>query len=693
MTTEIAIPPSSIGRMMSQKMKKFEALEAKIRDVTEGEFDDLLKRIDDPLHEAIAGVAVIGQVKAGKTSLLNGFMGKQEFLPSDVNPWTAVVTNMYFGKPGGPHEGARFLFFDDEQWKKFSSRDGRLAELANSIPGGAYDMEDIVAEVNQMRERAELRLGDQFHQLLGKAHKFSTASTDVLARYICAGDDPEQLVKNPVMGRFADITREANVYFGTERFGYPLRLIDTPGLNDPLLIREEITLQCLEDSDIFVLVLSAHQAFTSSDLYLLRVLNALRLDRLVIFVNRVDELTNPSADIPDILKHIRGMLAKENPEASIPVLFGSAVWAEYATGGDVEFDSEKATYFAKGRTKDITAATDAFGSEERAKAWVASGLPTLDRAITELMDNGIGETWLKSARIDLNNMLEIVGSDTKRRIQALERQIAIMNDEIPPDAAVSEDQSNFEDVEDTIGSMFTRLKVTLEAVSSDSFNEVQRGLRNLVEEFIAEETVRFKDFFATTKKKKSDEGYSIDPTPLRSSMNVYFRTEFPIVQTKILAKLDEESEELSRRMVEMGIEEAANIKVNTAKLADDAPNTTALSKAVSFDMGSKYWKGWFGKFKSDDEVIKSLGKMIRSQFLPVETELLENATDKLVESSSAAINSFQSLQKALLSTRRGQAQHGAEELTGSMDELRERIEKLQSRAETCAGIAGELEAA
>ena len=81
MTTEIAIPPSSIGRMMSQKMKKFEKLEEKIRDVTEGEFDDLLKRIDDPLHEAIAGVAVIGQVKAGKTSLLNGFMGKQEFLP------------------------------------------------------------------------------------------------------------------------------------------------------------------------------------------------------------------------------------------------------------------------------------------------------------------------------------------------------------------------------------------------------------------------------------------------------------------------------------------------------------------------------------------------------------------------------------------------------------------------------------
>lgn len=693
MTTDIAIPPSTIGRALTQKVQQFEKLEEKIREVTDGEFDDLMIKIDAPLHDAIAGVAVIGQVKAGKTSLLNGFMGKQEFLPSDVNPWTAVVTNIYFGKPDGPHEGARFLFFDDAEWTKFSSRDGRLAELASSIPGGAYDMDDIAAEVDQMRQRAEMRLGDQFHQLLGKAHKFSTASTEVLGRYICAGDDPERLVTNPVMGRFADITREANVYFGTERFGYPLRLIDTPGLNDPLLIREEITLQCLEDSDIFVLVLSAHQAFSSSDLYLLRVLNALRLDRLVIFVNRVDELTNPAADIPDILKHIRGMLAKENPEASIPVLFGSAVWAEFATGGDDHFDSEKATYFTKGRSKDITAAKSVFGSKERAMAWVASGLPSLDRAITELMDNGIGETWLKSARIDLNNMLEIVGGDTKRRIASLERRVAIMNDEIPLDAAVTEDQSNFEDVEEKINKMFTSFKVTLEAVSSDSFNEVQRGLRDLVESFIAEEAQRFKDFFAMTKKKKSDSGYSIDPTPLRSAMNVYFRTEFPVVQTKILSKLDEEAEDLSERLVELGIEDAANIKVNTTKLADDAPNTTALSKVVSFDMGSKYWKGWFGTFKSEDEVLKSLAKMIRSQFLPIETALLESATEKLVVSSSTAITAFQTLQKTLLATRKGQAQHGAAELSGSMDELRERIEKLRSRAETCAGIAGELEAA
>lgn len=694
MNTPLSIPRSIIGTGLTKKIAEFSDLSSELRAAASSDYDDLLDRVDAPLRAAIGGISVIGQVKAGKTSLLNSFMGKPEFLPSDVNPWTAVVTSLFFDKPNGPVSGADFSFFDDAQWQKFSSRDGRLAELASSIPGNQDKMGDIENEVAEMRERAEMRLGGQFHTLLGKTHKFSEASTEVLARYICAGDDPEGLVRNPVIGRFADITREANVYFKNERFGFPIKLIDTPGLNDPLLIREEITLQCLEYSDIFVLVLSAHQAFSSSDLYLLRVLNALRLDRLVVFVNRVDELTNPAEDIPDIRKHVQNMLAQENPDAHIPVLFGSAIWAEYALTGDGEVDPEKIAYFTKNQAEDVTVANSSFADTDKAGAWVASGLPALDRAVSDMLDDGIGETWLESAHIDLKNALHIINSDTKARRDTLKRQLAILNDETPPelDEDIAKQQSDFEALERKIETLFQHFKVKLEQTGHESFISVQRGLHNLIEGFIGDEVARFNEFFVTAKESKTAGAWACDPAPLRASLNRYFRREFPDVQQRILDKLDAEAGVLTNKLVNLGLSEAAQITVNTARLQDQTPNTTALSRVVSFDMGKSWWKGWFGRSKSQDNIADTLAKMIRLQFRPIEAELLNSATDKLVESSNTAISAFQDLQQTLLASRKNQAEQKRYDMSGGVDEITAKIEEMDKRATACESVAKMLEA-
>lgn len=695
MNTPLSMPPSTIGVNLTEKIAEFSKFGNQLREATSGEYDELLNAIESPLRRAVGGISVIGQVKAGKTSLLNSFMGKPEFLPSDVNPWTAVVTSLFFDKPDGPHSGADFAFFDDAQWQKFSSREGRLAELASSIPGNQDKMAEIENEVAEMRDRAQKRLGAQFHTLLGKSHKFNEASTDVLARYICAGDDPEGIVKNPIIGRFADITREANVYFEKERFGFPIKLIDTPGLNDPLLIREEITLQCLEHSDIFVLVLSAHQAFSSSDLYLLRILNALRLDRLVVFVNRVDELTNPAQDIPDIRQHVQNMLAKENPDTDIPVIFGSAIWAEYALTGEGEVDPDKIAYFLQGQDDSLKNVKEDIADQSHANAWVASGLPALDEAVAGMLDDGIGETWLKSARIDLNNALQIISSDATARRETLTRQLAILNDETPPELTsdVAKKQADYEALELKIETLFQRFKVSLEATGHDSFISVQRGLHDLIEKFIDVEVQNFATFFEVAKKNKNTGSWSCDPAPLRASLNRYFRSEFPAVQQNVLDKLNKEAGVLTQNLIDLGLTAAANMSMNTAHIQDQAPNTTALSKVVSFDMGNSWWKGWFGRFKSQDNVSDTLAKMIRVQFRPIETELLESATEKLVESSNLAITAFMDLQKTLLTTQKNQAAHKQHDLSGGVDEVTAKIQQMSERMSVCSAVADMLEVA
>ena len=62
-------------------------------------------------------VTVLGQVKSGKTSLINAMAGWADLLPSDVNPWTSVVTSLHLA-PGREKKetGAKFKFMTEDEW-------------------------------------------------------------------------------------------------------------------------------------------------------------------------------------------------------------------------------------------------------------------------------------------------------------------------------------------------------------------------------------------------------------------------------------------------------------------------------------------------------------------------------------------------------------------------------------------------
>ena len=80
-------------------------------------------------------------------------------------------------------------------------------------------------------------------------------------------------------------------------FDYPVTVIDTPGTNDPCLIRDEITRRSLETADLYIVVLTARQPLSAADVALLRILRGLHKERFVVFVNRIDELADIAANI------------------------------------------------------------------------------------------------------------------------------------------------------------------------------------------------------------------------------------------------------------------------------------------------------------------------------------------------------------------------------------------------------------
>jgi hypothetical protein len=283
--------------------------------------NDTLKR----LEQHTARIAFVGQVKAGKSSVVNAFMKRPDFLPTDVNPSTAVITKIYFDSAKQPANTALFHFFTEHEWDElFSKRDKHDPNYSAlmSLPASRRSLESL-------RQRAQVRLGPGYEQLLGKHHLFSAVTPRIVEQYVSAGDFSNKS-KSMQDKYFSDVTRMAEVFLDANPVFYPSVLIDTPGVNDLFFVREEITRANLADADVYVLVLTAQQPLSRGDLSLLRLLRGLKRDKVIAVINRIDILTDIYGEGERLRQSVQADLKRELPYANIPVVLTSALWANAA---------------------------------------------------------------------------------------------------------------------------------------------------------------------------------------------------------------------------------------------------------------------------------------------------------------------------------------------------------------------------
>ncbi len=131
-------PVSPLGRPAFEELESYRASLGRIReallelasDATPALRTDL-DRIVERIDAFEPSVSLLGQVKAGKSTLLNALIGRPGFLPADVNPWTSVITNVHLNSPRRPLKTrALFRFFDALEWERLALTGGRLGEMA-----------------------------------------------------------------------------------------------------------------------------------------------------------------------------------------------------------------------------------------------------------------------------------------------------------------------------------------------------------------------------------------------------------------------------------------------------------------------------------------------------------------------------------------------------------------------------------
>ncbi|MGV6805105.1 MAG: dynamin family protein [Ruegeria sp.] len=623
-----------------------------MNEMSNDETRQFISRIVGDLSNLKPSIAFVGQIKAGKSRLINGFTGQAEFLPSDVNPWTTVITDMHFGHPSGRTSGAEFHFFDNHQWQALIAEG---EELRNMFPDDedSYKREMIEEQVEAMKNRARLRLGDSFEQLMGQYHDLEELASEDLARYVCAGDDPTDAAEyDPASDRglYSDITRKAEVYFDLGHFPYPLTVTDTPGVNDPLLIREEISRQYLKESDFFVVVLSAHQALSRADLKLFRLMQALELGQIVVFINRVDELGGGSSDAAKVRADVLDGLDKALGKSNIDVLMGSAQWAHYALTGDetgVNHDHilawlrahpEQMKQYLAG-VEEIKRGPGPISREAvlRYAAMIASGLPDLRRHVTTALTEGPRNEQLRMAWQHLNSFAQAELERSTVRLKALEKEGE------PSDQDAAENDKTLYDLRKLVSDKTVEI--------TQDMDDVLANLRGVMDDTVAEAVVTVvRGPNGQSPLLAKGGATELNFTPLRERMRELIQGATQVIRQRMLSELyaiDMQANASLRALP--GWQESTDSRMNTSAVRWFRPDTTALTRGITVELRVN----WLSRLISRKSVVSRAERMIVQEFEMIGDDLIDTARENLLERLNTALDHFLALLAGHLENRGG----------------------------------------
>ncbi|MEM9429113.1 MAG: dynamin family protein [Pseudomonadota bacterium] len=532
--------------------------------------------IRDALRNAPPVISVVGQVKAGKTALSNALLRRPRLLPSDVNPWTSAVTAVRLGGSGG-RDSAAFRFLSQEDWTALRENGGHLGELARRT-GHADEAATLARQVDGLRARAIARLGRNFEALLGGEHSFDSVSPELIGRYVAGGSEPD----SETVGRYAEITKSAEITLGGVD-GLARIIRDTPGVNDPLLIREAMTLDALKDTDICVVTLSAGQAMTLCDLSLIRVLFAIKAENIVIFVNRSDELTDPAAQMTEIRARILETFAEYGLNAVPPVVFGSAAWAEAALTGDVGGLSRAS------RAALLEAAVAAELSLLDA-AWAKSGIAELEAVIAEMLGAGVLRRRFGHAlRTTLSHLRAEQDAGALRARPAEER---------PATAEVS---ARVERIRQTRSAELDR------ALDSHALS-FKRAFTDLIEDFIAEQTKRLR---ADVEAHGPMRSWMADAIRFRRIISGLYQQAMAEQTARFEAIFQRTARDLSQIYADLAGTGAAD-RV-TPPMVPDAGAPIAIGRTLAIDMAGRWWHGLLSRTSRTDRIAQEIATMIRRE--------------------------------------------------------------------------------
>ncbi|MFP7675476.1 dynamin family protein [Marivita sp. S0852] len=595
------------------------------------------------LTEFKPSITMIGQIKSGKTSLVNTMVGMPDLLPADVNPWTSVVTSLHVNTPqrdGAPK--ASFQFFDQDEWDHLVEKGGRLGELS-SRAGADEENQKVRQQVLEMREKSKARLGRKFELLLGQTHDFKYFDDALLQRYVCMGDDFGDADLQDLQGQFADITKSADLYLDAPAIPLPLCIRDTPGVNDTFMMREQVTINALRGSRICVVVLSATQALNSVDLGLIRLISNVTSREVIIFVNRIDELANPATELQEIESSIQRTLEEHNGPKDLKIIFGSAYWGNMAIQDLIDQIVPDSANALANYAQGIGTPHKALNA---AGIWELSGIPRLFEEIGERIAAGEGQEMLSAMRRRALNHLQ--------GLQASSSVVSLRLD----DAEL--DMMDTETLRETLRQNEARLVAELDSKLDALFHSYEQRVDQAHKRFLDRAVDSLLDHL---ERKGPSELWQYSPDGLR----VLLRSSYHMLSRK--------AEKATKDIFLAGASSITETYQNMLSATVDGfritppqppsfPPPATLGQTIALDMQGSWWSGWWQRRKGYRSYADEFYKLIEAETAPMINDMKVTQTEDIRKIAIAELIDFLSEQCGILTDVSQKSHISLDELNG-----------------------------
>lgn len=270
--------------------------------------DDLARSFEQLAEEnRLLQIGVVGRVKAGKSSLLNALVfDGHNILPKAATPMTAALTTLTHAESFG----AQIQFYSDADLDNIRVNAERFeARLAEEKAKAAEDLRQrrqrsgqLLTEDDQFRNHVEktARRAVQAEHSLAAAHdQWQCIHASGIDRVALGklgqlqAEDARSLASQlleyvGVDGRYMPLTKSVDIFLPLESLRN-IRIIDTPGLNDPVQSREERTSKLLHNCDVVFIVSPAGQFLTEQDIEVMsRITQKEGVQELVLIASQVD---------------------------------------------------------------------------------------------------------------------------------------------------------------------------------------------------------------------------------------------------------------------------------------------------------------------------------------------------------------------------------------------------------------------
>ncbi|MFT2772543.1 dynamin family protein [Helicobacter pylori] len=308
------------------------------------ELEKTLKELQDTNRDLKVGI--IGRVKAGKSSLLNALIFEGvEVLPKAATPMTASLTILKYANT----LSAEVEFYSPKDILELKNEHERYVREFNRIVGEEVKKQKEKQSLSNRAKERFKKIGNRLgrnksteeaskervlsdEEISEKARKIAKNELEKDTKLVSSHDQYEKIKKSGSLntetldpciqanslqelnqkllqfvgadGKYMPYTKAVQISLNNPNLK-DLEVIDTLGVNDPIVSREERTKALLKDCDVVFIVSLSNQFLTDSDMDLFdRVSNKEGLQEIYFVASQADSTVGSMSEVEKSNQHL-----------------------------------------------------------------------------------------------------------------------------------------------------------------------------------------------------------------------------------------------------------------------------------------------------------------------------------------------------------------------------------------------------